>query len=212
MSLGNLYVGNTLQDKDSIPRQDRWVFDISHEQWLTQPAGIKSKPVSWGFAFTRMFEYPFSRNFSLGFGVGIRSLQHYHNGSFGEYVQTDNSIKDSLVPIHSSVKYSINKTAMNFVDASVDIRIKAGKKNTFKFYVGFKGGYLFSEHLKYKDAYVKYKRYNIGGFNKFTYGPTIRIGINNVCLYANYLLAPIYENNSKQKIESVSVGITLFFL
>jgi Outer membrane protein beta-barrel domain len=212
MTLSNLYVGNTLQNKDSIARQDRWVFDISNELWLTKPAGIQNKPYSWGFAFTRMFEFPLSRNFSVGFGLGVRSLHHYHNGSFGQYVQADNSIKDSLVPIHSSVKYKINKTAMNFVDASVDIRIRGGKKNLFKFYVGFRGGYLFNEHLKYKDASVKYKHHNTDGFNKFSYGPTLRVGINNICLYANYLLAPLYENNTKQKIESVSVGITLFFL
>lgn len=212
MTLGNLYVGNTLQDKDSISRQDRYVFDISSEQWLTKPNEIELKPYSWGFSFTRMFEYPFSNKFSLAFGLGLRSLHHYHNGEFAKYVQPTDGITDSLVPIHNSISYSINKTALNFVDAAVDIRIKAGKKNKFKFYMGFKGGYLYNEHIKYKDSSIKYKKYSNNGFNKFSFGPTIRIGINNVCIYGNYLLSPIYENNSGQKIESISVGITLFFL
>ena len=212
MSLGNLYVGNKLQDKDSISRQDRYVFDISSEQWLTKPAEIKAKPYSWGFSFARMFEFPLSRKFSLAFGLGVRSLHHYHNANFGQYVKSDNSIIDSLVPINTGVKYSLNKTALNFVDANIDIRIKAGKKSNFKFYVGFRGGYLFNEHIKYKDSSIKYKKYATNGFNKFSFGPTLRIGIRNICLYANYLLSPIYENNSGQKIESVSVGITFFFL
>jgi hypothetical protein len=212
MTLGNLYVGNTLQEKDSIPRQDRWVFDISNEQWLTKPNAIENKPYSWGFAVTRMFEFPFSRNLSVGFGLGLRSLHHYHNGVFNQYVNSDNSIKDSLIPIKSSVNYSKNKTALNYVDGNFDFRIKLGRKNIFKLYLGFRGGYLFNEHLKYKDSSQKYKRHNNNGFNKITYGPTVRIGLNNICLYANYLLTPVYENNTNQKIESFSVGLTFFFL
>lgn len=212
MTLGNLYVGNTLQDKDSIPRQDRWVFDISHEQWLTTPKGIENKLYSWGFAFTRMFEYPFSRNFSLAIGLGVRSLHHYHNGSFAQFVRLDNSIADSIIPIPTTVSYKINKTALNYVDAAAEIRIKAGKTSKFKLYLGFKGGYLFNQHIKYKDSTFKYKKYHTKGFSDFTFGPTVRIGINNISVFANYLLEPVYKNNTGQKIQSCSIGLTFYFL
>lgn len=209
---GEMYLGQTLQKKDSIARQDRLVFEISHELILEKPKGYQSKFYSFGLGMSRMFEFPFSRGFSFAIGPGFRSLHHYHNSQYSKFVNSRGELYDSIQSIHSSINYSINKTVLNFVDVTAELRIKSGKEHKFKVYLGFKAGCLFNQHEKYVSGKIKFKSYNTNGFNKISFGPVIRIGYNNVCLFANYLLSPIYENNRSQKIQSVSAGLTFFWL
>lgn len=208
ITIADMYLGYALQDKDSISRQDRFIIDITHEYLLEKPKNVEQKFYSFGLSFSKMFERPISKSFSIAIGPGIRSQHIYHNAEFKQFVDINQNIYDTVAIFHPSVSYSINKTVLNYVDLAAEIRLKLGKENRFKIYFGFKGGYLFNQHQKYSDGNVKYKRYNTNGFNKFSYGPTIRIGVGSVCLFANYLLAPVYENNRSQKFQHASIGFS----
>lgn len=209
--LSELYVGYFLQEKDSIPRQDRWVFDISHERWLESPGSIQQQWYSWGFGFTKMFDFPTSRSFSIALGPGLRSQHFYHNGDFKQYISPLFAVTDSITPM-TYKSYIVNKHVLNYADLAIELRLRLGKQHRFKFFAGFRGGYLFNVHSKYIDGDYKFKRYRISGFEKFTYGPTLRIGYGNVCLFLNYRLNKEYENNSGQTLHSFSGGLTFFFL
>ncbi len=211
-TLADMYVGFFLQDKDSIERQNRIVIDVTNEQWIDGAKEIKMKWYSWGLSFSRMFEYPFSKKFSIAFGPAVRTLHHYNNAQFFQYINSSNTIVDSLVPYRSTVSYSANKLVLSYVDLCSELRIKGGKKNNFKFFIGFRGGYMFNNHIKFVDGKTKYKKYNIDGVEKFSFGPTLRIGFGNVCIYGNYLMTPVYKNNSNQKINTMSVGLSFLWL
>lgn len=211
MNFGDLYVGTHLQDKDSIPCQDRLVIDISHELWLEQPKGIEQKIYSFGLSFGRMFEKPFSRSFSLAIGPSLRSSHHYSNAQFGKSWLSGTE-KDTVIAFDKQAEYRINKLVLNYVDLNAEMRLKFGKHHNFKVYLGFRGGYLFNSHTKYVSDQSKYKVYRIDGATKLSYGPSIRIGIGGFCLFGHYLLQPVYDNQNKQTIKSVSLGISLLWL
>lgn len=211
ITFADMYVGFTLQKKDSISRQDRWAFDISKEQWLENenlPA-IKQKWYSWGLSISRMFDFPIVRGVSIALGPGFRTLHHYHNGEFRSGIVPP---KDTLFPIGHD--YKLNKTALNYADLNAELRFRIGKQENYaKLYLGFRGGYLFNRHTKHIDGSGnKYKIYGISGFNELSYGPTLRIGYNAICLFAHYLINPVYENNTRQVIKSCSLGLTFYFL
>jgi hypothetical protein len=208
--IGDLYTGFFLTNKDSVHRQQRLVFDLSKEQWTEHPAYLMLKPYSWSFAVTRMFEYPASRSFSIALGAGIRSLHHYHNGQFDHFEKNGRG-RDSITLYPDGTTYKINKIALNYADVNLEFRLKLGKEHYGRLYIGMKGGYLVNCHTKYKDDHQKIKAYNIPWFTRVTFGPTVRVGYNNVCIFGHYLITPVYENNTRQEISSASVGISLMF-
>lgn len=210
MRLGDIYNGFFFTEKDSIPRQHRTAFDLTYEKWTTTPAGITQKP-SWGFAWSRMFEYRTGNSFAFAWGIGIRSLHHYHDGFYNQYTKNDKTVIDTFMRLPYGTNYTKNKTALNYVDGIAEIRIKPGYQHIWRFYAGFRGGYLFNNHTKFKGDNGKVKNYNIPGYQHFSFGPTLRIGFSNLCVYVHYLLTPIYKNNSGQSISSLSAGVTLYF-
>lgn len=209
MRLGDIYNGFFFTDKDSVPRQHRTAFDFTYEHWLTSPNGITQKP-SWGFAWSRMFEYSASPGFSFAWGIGLRSLHHYHDGFYNQYTKNDLTVVDTFMRLPVGTNYTKNKIALNYVDGLMEFRLKPGRDHIWRLYAGFRGGYLFNNHTKFKGDKGKVKDHNIPGYEKFTYGPTLRIGFSNLCVYVHYLIKPIYKNNSGQNISSLSAGLTLY--
>lgn len=208
-----MYEGFLSQDKDSFASQDRWNIDLAHEQWLEHPKGIEQKPVSFAFGLTRMFDFSLSRNNSFAFGLGMHWLNHYSNANFTSTPGiNDLPSKDTLMAFSPTMSYHLNKYVLQFLDLNTEIRLRFGHERRVKFYAGFRGSWLISHHLKYRDDLVKYKNHHVPGFEKFNYGPTLRIGLDKISLYACYLLVPVYNNASKQQIKSFSAGITIFFL
>ncbi|HYG50923.1 MAG TPA: outer membrane beta-barrel protein [Flavobacteriales bacterium] len=210
MRLGDIYNGFFVSEKDSIPRQHRTAFDFTYEHWLTGPQGVTQK-FSWGFAWSRMFEYRAGNAFSFAWGIGIRSLHHHHDGFYNWYTKNDNTVVDTFMRLPAGTTYTKNKIALNYADLLAEIRIKPGRDNMWRLYAGFRSGYLFNNHTKFKGDKGRVKDHKIPGYEKFSYGPTLRLGFSNLCLYVHYLVAPIYKNNSGQSISSVSAGLTLYF-
>lgn len=211
ITLNDMYLGFFNQEKDSFASQDRWNFDVTSEQWLDKPKGIEQKPYSFGIGLNRMFDFSLTRNHSIAFGIGMHWLNHYNNGDFApKPVPFD--VKTVLSPIPSTIKYSVNKYVLHFIDFNAELRLRFGRERRAKFYMGFRGSYLLGSHLKFKGDGVKYKIYKLPGFTSLNYGPTVRLGLGRMSLYAMYYLLPVYENNSGQKISAVSVGLSFFYL
>lgn len=211
-TLTSLYTGWFLHAKDTNTAQDRFVVDFTSDQWLEVPEGIKFQAYSRGFAFQRMFDMPFGRNFGVAFGFGITSNHYYHNGTFARLNDTNNRAYDTLMPLPAGTNYKINKLALNYIDGSFEFRIRSSGKNPFKFYPGFKIGYMFNGHSKFVDDVHKYKLFRISGMKDLRYGPYLRVGIRNITLYGMYSLTPFYKNERGQEIQNFSVGISLLFL
>lgn len=207
-----MYVGFFAQDKDSFAAQDRWNIDLSYEHWQEKPNGLEQKPYSFGFGLNRMFDFSISRNHSFAFGLGMHWLNHYNNGSFQHIVSPRELVKDTIAIIPSGVSYSVNKYVLHFIDFNTELRLRIGHARRVKFYLGFRGSYLLGSHSKFKDGSIKVKQFKREGFEKINYGPTVRLGFDNVSLYACYWLVPVYKNEVKQEISSFSVGLTFFLL
>ena len=78
----------------------------------------------------------------------------------------------------------------------------------FRFYMGFKGGYLVNSHTKFRDDESKIKVYNIKNLLTYRYGPTVRIGFKKVAIHAFYSLTSIFEEGKGPEIYPFSVGLT----
>ncbi|MCC7233137.1 MAG: PorT family protein [Bacteroidia bacterium] len=194
-----------------IDKQDKLILNLTSDNWMNLPAGIKAKPFrSRGFSFLLMGErLNTSGNVGIGMGFGISSQNVHTNGSFDDV--TDPS-KTTFNPIPDSMDYDLNKLSLNYVDLALELRFRTNENadhKRFKISAGIKGGILFQEHSKYKDSHGKIKSYGLDHLNSFQYGITGRIGYGTWAVTGYYALNGIFKKDKGPDLIPYSVGISL---
>ncbi|MBK7853153.1 MAG: PorT family protein [Bacteroidetes bacterium] len=192
-------------------RQDGLILNFTSDGWLTLPANITTKPLSSrGFAFYLMGEKMTPKgNIGLGYGLGISSMNVSSNGFFDDCTNSDKTL---LHAYPDSIDYDINKISLNYLDLALELRFRTNENEShkrFKFSLGAKGGWLFQDHMKFKNGKDKSKVYNLDHLNDFQYGLTARIGYGKWALNGYYGLAGIFEKNKGPELIPFSVGISI---
>ena len=223
------YTGLILPDKNDPERMDRWVFDITYNNWLTLPDGIKVKPYSIGWNVARYYDFPINKSaFGVAFGYGYSMHNVHHNGEFIDVVDpTSGDTYTSLVPLDPNYKYWRNKIVFNYVEAPFELRIRTKKRRKkardesgnkvetgevggqFRFYPGFKVGWLFNVHTTVRDTEGKYKEYNFHNANRLRYGATLRIGYGRINIFGFYSLTNAFKDGQGDELQPFSVGLSI---
>lgn len=150
-----------------------------------------------------------SKVVSFAIGLGIRNHNLYTN-SLIEDVKADTAV---FVSIPNTVSYK--KAKINLVYLDLPIELKLRWKNGLKIVPGFKVGYLIDSKQKYKgdrfdeSVMVKEKIKKVEALDKWSYGPTFRIGYKFVTVYAYYQLSGIFEKNKGPAMNPLSLGVTI---
>ncbi|MFK8044447.1 MAG: hypothetical protein AB8B72_03060 [Crocinitomicaceae bacterium] len=205
-----------VQPSETSPeRFDRFNTDFFFNNWLGDRNGVATRFYAIGHGINLMFDLPFSKQSRFGVGIGL-GYTHYnirHDGDF--------SFQTMAVPQMGLPQYSvlspynganrwINRTVFNQVDIPIEFRIRSRKeRRKFKFYPGFKIGYVFDTFEKWRVENLEFKTFNFPDVNKLQYGPTVRIGFNNVFLFGSYNLTYLFEHENSSKLNLFSAGISI---
>jgi hypothetical protein len=211
------YVKLTAEDRNK-EHFDRIIIDIKTDQWLETPPGIETKPYSIGVSAFFYKDLPISKksNFSVALGIGLSSDNIHHNGAIS--TSSNNSSNTSytkLIPLASNYKTKRNKLTLNYIEAPFEIRFRTTNKTlaekrkfNFRFYPGFKVGYLLGSHTKLVTDNIKVKVYRTPNTLFYRYGPTLRMGVNKVTFVAFYSLTSIFEKNKGNELNTFSLGLS----
>ncbi len=82
------------------------------------------------------------------------------------------------------------------------------RKFNFRFYPGFKVGYMLGNHTKLVTPATKIKVYRTANVLPYRYGPTLRIGFNKISFVAFYSLTGIFESGKGVELNTFSIGIS----
>lgn len=211
-TLSTLYTGWFLPERDDVPHMDRFLFGIDAVQITPVPSGVTYSPWSRGFSVYRVFDLPVNKNMAFGIGGGFNWNNLHSDAQFIEEVQPDNSTFTNWVPFPAGQSYRINKLVLTYADVIAQIRLRFGKRYGFRFYPGFKGGYLLSDYVKFKDRDTKVRLYNTPHVMNYRYGPCVQIAIGNWALSGFYSLTPVFEKNKGVEMNIYSLGLTFLFL
>ncbi|MGV6860899.1 MAG: hypothetical protein ACWA41_03955 [Putridiphycobacter sp.] len=201
----------------SAEKFDRLNTDFYYNSWLGDINGVQTQFYSLGHNINAMWDVPFSKKsrFGIGFGFGYSHFSVRHKGIFNFYSNPlpDQSPYTVLSPDTVSNKW-VNRTVFNFVEAPFEIRIRSRKERPkFKFYPGFKVGYMVGAYHKWRVGTplkdLKYKEFNFPDLQKLHYGPTLRLGISNVMLYAYYDLTTLFTSENSSQLQLFSAGISI---
>lgn len=205
-------------DDTEKERFDRIAIDIKSDQWIETPPGIKTKLYSIGVSAFLYKDIPLNKksNLSIAYGIGLTSDNIHHNGTFTSSTNNPtNSSYTKLIPLASNYKTRINKITLNYIEVPFELRFRTMNKSleerrrfNFRFYPGFKAGYLMGSHTKLVTDDVKIKVYRTPNTLFYRYGPTLRIGFNKVSFIAFYSLTGIFEKNKGNELNTFSLGIS----
>ncbi len=203
-------------DDTKAERFDRIAIDLKTDQWLNAPNSVKTQPYSIGVSAFVYKDIPLNKksNIAFAFGIGLTSDNIHHTGVFKTSSNNpENKSYTSLIPYNK--KYKINKITFNYIEVPLELRfrtmnnsMKERKRFNFRFYPGFKVGYLMGNHRKLTDDISKIKVYRIPNTLAYRYGPTLRIGFNKISFIAFYSLTSIFEKGKGDELNTFSLGLS----
>ncbi len=202
-------------DDAHTERFDRIAIDLKSDQWLNTPKGIYTKWYSIGVSAYLYKDIPLNEksNIAFAFGIGLSSDNIHHNGTF--ITHSDEKDYTDFIPYDKSFEPTINKITFNYVEVPFEFRFRTMNKSreerrkfNFRFYPGFKAGYMLGNHTKLVTPATKIKVYRTPNILPYRYGPTLRIGFNKISFIAFYSLTGIFESGKGVELNTFSVGVS----
>ena len=204
------YSGFKPYDENSAVKFDRLNTDFYFNSWLGETNNVKTKFYAIGHNINLMWDLPFGQNsrFGVAFGLGYSHFNVRNNGAFSFI--SDPSGSYTSLDTYVGPKRWINRTVFNFVEIPFELRIRAKReRGKFKFYPGFKAGFMVENYIKWRIESKEFKEFNFPDLNRIHFGPTLRIGVDNVMLFAHYDLAPLFTNPNSNKLQLFAAGISI---
>jgi hypothetical protein len=178
-----------------------------------------------------MYNMPFKPESLSGFSIGlaIRNQNSYSNSVIVNIKSTDiafNVIEDLPYPDRTiPLSYKRSKINLTYLDLPAEVKYRTDKG--FKVGIGFKVGYLIDSKQKYvgewpvafsfnnpEEEDVQYNAVNdkqkkINQLEKWTFGPTLRVGYKWISLFGYYQINNIFINERGPEMRPISVGLTI---
>ena len=179
--------------------------------WQNLPSGIKTRAINQGFNVFATYNLPFGKsNFGFSVGLGVRIHNMYGNFQVKGY---NDSIQLAKIP--DTISYQRSKLVMPYLELPIEFRFKTKYKLAIG--LGFKLGYMLPAHTKWVgEDYLfnttdklRVSFRDVKYLEKFSYGPTFRIGYKWFHVNAYYSLSNIFSKNRGPQISPISVGFLL---
>jgi len=179
--------------------------------WMNAPAGMKTRTINQGVQMFGTYNMPFGKsNFSFAIGLGITIHNLYWN-----YRYQGDSLTFQFVKIEDTLGYKRSKLTMPYLEIPLEFRFKT--KSKFAMGIGFKVGYMVYGHSKWVgDDYLfnspntlKVSFKGIKNIEKFTFGPTLRVGYKWFNVNGYYSLSSVFQQGTGIELSPVSIGFVL---
>ena len=193
---------------ESAKKRFSIAFGMFTDIWQNVPSGLKTRAINQGVNVFATYNIPFGKsNFGFSAGLGFRVHNLYGNFQVKGY---NDSIQ--FVRIPDSIGYQRSKIVLPYIELPVEFRFKT--KYKFAIGIGFKVGYMLPAHTKWVgDDYLfntpdklRVNFRDIKYLEKFSYGPTLRIGYKWFHVNAYYSLSKIFKGYNTTPL---SIGFLL---
>ena len=205
------YTGLSAPEMDAADKFDRFNTDFFYNSWLGDANGVTTKFYAIGHAINLMFDIPFSKTSRMGIALGF-GYSHFNVRHDGAFNFIDEPVGDKIyssLAQYTGAKRWINRTVFNFIEVPFEIRFRSRKeRGKWKFYPGFKVGFMFENYSKWRVENYEFKEFNFPDLNRFHYGPTVRLGRDNVFLFGYYDMTTLFTNSNSNKLQLMAVGIS----
>lgn len=182
----------------------------NHPYWNNDPA--KSFNINWN-----MFQhkFPIYKNYigvTTGLGLGFYQVSFKNN-----YILNSNA--DSVFAIMDTINdYSKNKLKASYLQAPLLLEFcNKNKEGGFYLNAGIIAGVRLTSKVKREGKQIsdgkefEFKSKGLYNLNAFKVDGTIRLGYNNLGVYATYGLIPIFDETKTDTIHPITFGLSYTF-
>ncbi len=193
---------------DKTSRKVTVGFDLFTDIWMNQPNEMSTRTISQGFNVFATY------NFSLG--------ESPHTFSLGTGIRTHNLFSDNQIDdwqadtiSFSLIEHDYKRSKINLVYLDFPMEFRFRFDNKWKVGVGFKLGIeidsksKFIGQLEEGGSNVKIKIKDINQLEKYTFGPTLRLGYKWINIFGYYQIPAIFERDLGPELTPFSLGITI---
>lgn len=223
---------STTDEKKKLPKpkkQDVIIFNFNWMTMLNSDDSVSISPFSRGFDVALMWDIPLGRS-PISFAAGINfSFENYFTNAFlQDSANGENVYFQSIKPIINSDNpttardWRKNKYSTAIIELPIEFRfrLKPHKRNTFKFALGFKIGYVIDSWHKYEgpdyrlgenlDNSIRQVTYGVQQISRFRYGAYARIGYSRYHLYAHYGIGSFFlDGKGVQPGNNLTIGLCI---
>jgi hypothetical protein len=212
--LGSTFSASSQVLSESAKRKVTVGVDLFTDIWLYtkdplyMTPGFELRTIQQGATAFVMYNLQLGESMSsFSIGLGIRNHNMYSNSVIPD-IKADTIVFEEI-----EVDYRKSKINLVYIDLPVEFKIRS--EGGFKLGVGFKVGYMIDSKQKYKgnrpedrkNVLVKTKQIN--QLEKWSFGPTLRIGFKWVSVFGYYQINNIFTTGKGPEINMVSVGLTV---
>lgn len=205
------YSGFRPYDENSPIKFDRFNTDFFYNSWLGDLNGVSTKFYAIGHNINVMWDIPFSKKsmFGIAIGFGYSHFNVRNNAAFN-FVNDPIGGDYTTMSVYTGPNRWINRTVFNFVEVPFELRFRTNReRGKFKFYPGFKAGFMVENYIKWRIDNQEFKEFNFPDLNRIHYGPTIRIGVDNIMLFGYYDLTTLFTHTNSNKLQLFAAGISI---
>jgi hypothetical protein len=207
-----MYTGIVGPTKNSAEKFDRFNTDFFWNSWLGNTNNVETDFYALGHNINLMFDIPFGPKSRMGIAIGL-GYSHFcvrHNGALYFYSDSLGTGMYTMLQQYAGPKRWINRTVFNLVEIPFELRFRSlRERGKIKFYPGFKAGFIVENYHKWRIEHSEFKELNFPDLNRIHYGPTLRLGVDNVMLFGYYDLAYLFTHQNSSKLQLFSVGISI---
>lgn len=218
--------------KKKLPKpkkQDVIVFNFNWMTMLNSDDSVSISPFSRGFDFALLWDIPFGRSpISMATGVNFSFENYFADAFLLDSAGGENIYFKPIRPIINADgpsterdwrKYKMS-TAIIELPLEFRFRLKPHKRNTFKFALGFKIGYVIDSWHKYEgpdyrlgenlDNSLRQVTYGVEQISRFRYGAYARIGYSRFHAYVHYGIGTFFLDGKGVKPgNNLTIGLCL---
>jgi hypothetical protein len=209
---------NSFVEIDSLYREDQFYAGVTYNLLGNKPVGISQSGFSSGFQLGFIRDIPINKKRNVAFGIGLG----YSANSFNQNLQIgkDDMKNVTYTVLDDNSDYTRNKFAIHVLELPFEFRWRSSTVSDYKFwrfYAGFKLGYLFTHSTKYVGIPNDQIYTDIDHFNDLQYGLTTSFGYNTWNIHLYYGLNPIFNDEAmldgeQIDLRSVKIGLIFYLL
>ncbi len=185
-------------------------MDLFTDILTKTPADYNQRVINQGFSLFLTYDFKIANGpHVFAIGTGIRTHNFYSDNRIAN-IKADTI---QFVPISSDLNYNRSKINLIYLDFPAEFRFRIDDK--WKVGLGFKMGIAVDSKEKYvgklekegEKTTVKHKRIN--SLEKYTFGPTLRVGYKWINVFAFYQPTRVFQRDLGPEFYPLSVGITV---
>lgn len=205
------YSGFRPYETTKLRKYDRLIVDVVYNDWNGDKELFESPWYSIGINTSLMFDIPFTKSNTIGFGWGV-GFSHYNNHTKTNFDRNFEENTTTLSDLDNTLDIKRSKYAANYLEIPIEFRFRTKGIKHFKFLIGAKVGYQLNAYTKTVEEIegreYKFKSFNFPDNNSLRYGATVRIGFRNISLYGAYFFSSLFNDSQSVNLNPVNIGLS----